>query len=125
MITNNRDLAKAWDWLHFYTTTEGLPSSPSIKARVLDLKHDIRRFNRAIARQRVIAWEDDYGYVEKVEAPKECIDLEDVEDWFERYERIEYIDRGYDCTGQMFTSWYKVVKLHGEWWVYHRISCDC
>lgn len=125
MIKNMNELAKAWDLLHFYTSTMAeLGNKPAAEARVLELKKDIRRFNRAIARQE-IAWEDEYGYVEKVKAPKECIDWEDVVDWFEWHEKIDYSDRGYDCTGQMFTLWYKVVKLHGEWWIYHRIVCDC
>jgi hypothetical protein len=31
----------------------------------------------------------------------------------------------YDCTGQMFTVWYKLVKRQGMWYAYHYIGCDC
>ena len=31
----------------------------------------------------------------------------------------------YDCTGQMFTVWYKLVKRQGMWYAYHYIDCDC
>lgn len=126
MIRNTNELAKAWDLLHFYTSTMAeLGNEPACEARALELKSEIRRYNRAVKRQADIAWTDDYGYVEKVKAPKECIDLEDVEDWFEEHEKIDPPNSQWDCTGQMFTAWYSVVILHGEWWVYHRIVCDC
>lgn len=31
----------------------------------------------------------------------------------------------YDCTGQMFTVWYKLVKRQGMWYAYHCIGRDC
>ena len=31
----------------------------------------------------------------------------------------------YDCTGQMFTVWYKLVKRQGMWYAYHYIGRDC
>ena len=31
----------------------------------------------------------------------------------------------YDCTGQMFTVWYKLVKRQEMWYAYHYIGCDC
>ena len=31
----------------------------------------------------------------------------------------------YDCTGQMFTVWYKLVKRQRMWYAYHYIGCDC
>lgn len=31
----------------------------------------------------------------------------------------------YDCTGQMFTVWYKLVKRRGMWYAYHYIGYDC
>ena len=48
----------------------------------------------------------------------------DVELLFEGKYEIKLPNSPYDCTGQPFTSWFKVVKRRGLWWAYHAISYD-
>lgn len=59
-----------------------------------------------------------------LELPKEIKTRDQAEDWFQYNERLEYIPSAYDCTGQQFTSWYKLVKRRDRWWCYHCISID-
>lgn len=68
---------------------------------------------------------NDYDYmVEKTVYPYEGETLEEMEEFFEEYFRIPYYDRGYDCTGQLFTSWHSIFKINGNWIIYHAISRD-
>lgn len=44
---------------------------------------------------------------------------------FEDNYKLRCANSPYDCTGQMFTIWYKLVKRQGMWYAYHYIGCDC
>ena len=30
----------------------------------------------------------------------------------------------YDCTGQLFTNWFKLIRRRGHWFAYHSIGRD-
>lgn len=64
------------------------------------------------------------GYIELVQLPKEIKTRETSDGWFLCNEYMECIPSAYDCTGQKFTSWYRLIKRNGRWWVYHSISVD-
>lgn len=49
---------------------------------------------------------------------------DEVERLFEDKYEIPIPNSPYDCTGQPFTSWFKVIKRRGLWWVYHAIAYD-
>ena len=51
--------------------------------------------------------------------------MEEAEDEFRQEHRIEYYDRGYDCTGQAFTGWHSIFNVNGKYVLYHQISVDC
>ena len=44
---------------------------------------------------------------------------------FENNYEMRCANSPYDCTGQMFTVWYKLVKRQRMWYAYHYIGCDC
>ena len=44
---------------------------------------------------------------------------------FENNYEMRCANSPYDCTGQMFTVWYKLVKRQGMWYAYHYIGSDC
>lgn len=50
---------------------------------------------------------------------------EDVARIFEDKYEMRCANSPYDCTGQMFTVWYKLIKRRGMWYAYHYIGCDC
>jgi len=46
----------------------------------------------------------------------------------EYFEENEYMDRPnspYDCTGEIFTEWYKIIERNGRFYAYHSIGRDC
>lgn len=48
----------------------------------------------------------------------------EAEVYFDEYERIEMMPSAFDCTGQAFTSWCKIVERHGRFWAYHCVGWD-
>ena len=64
------------------------------------------------------------GYIELFQLPEEITTRETADEWFQYNEYMEYVPSAFDCTGQRFTSWYKLVERNGRWWAYHCISVD-
>ncbi len=42
--------------------------------------------------------------------------------WHFRY--IHGVNSQYDCTGCLFTEWFKVFRRRGRWYAYHCIGMD-
>ena len=64
------------------------------------------------------------GYIELLRLPEEITTRETADEWFQYNEYMECVSSVFDCTGQRFTSWYKLVERNGRWWAYHCISMD-
>lgn len=47
-----------------------------------------------------------------------------AEEYFKAYEYRKCRPSMYDCTGQSFTSWYKIIKRNNKFYAYHCISFD-
>ena len=64
------------------------------------------------------------GYIELLQLPEEITTRETADEWLQYNKYMEYVPSAFDCTGQRFTSWYKLVERNGRWWAYHCISVD-
>lgn len=64
------------------------------------------------------------GYIELLQLPEEITTRETADEWFQYNKYMEYVPSAFDCTGQRFTSWYKLVERNGRWWAYHCILVD-
>lgn len=64
------------------------------------------------------------GYIELLRLPEEITTRETADEWFKYNEYMECVPSAFDCTGQRFTNWYKLVERNGRWWAYHCISVD-
>lgn len=117
MIRNKEDLRFEYVLLRF---ADG--KYPDI---VKDVKRNIRNYYKQNAKRnrRIVHGDFDY-FVELVELP-EFIETQDMaSEYFEENIRLVCMPSQYDCTGQLFTSWYKPVKRNGRWYVYHGVSMD-
>lgn len=38
--------------------------------------------------------------------------------------RKQILETAYDCTGQAFTAWYRIVKMQGRFFAYHDVAYD-
>ena len=98
------------------------------------LKQELRRYaHRDMAAQHVMGWPiyhriiKEYGidgYVELVTIPPEFTNMTDADDFFREFIYMDCRPSMYDCTGQPFTSWYKLFKRRGQFYAYHRVSFD-
>ena len=64
------------------------------------------------------------GYVLLIELPETLENLRDAEEYFEERETICAVPSIFDCTGQAFTSWFKVFKRRDRFMAYHSIGFD-
>lgn len=90
---------------------------------IKEIKRNIRAYQRDKAAEREQVIVKDYGmdgFITLYQLP----DVSDPEAYFEENERITCRPSAYDCTGQAFTSWHKIIKRRGHNMVYHRIAFD-
>lgn len=100
------------------------PEKEQVRDYLVDVKREIRRLLRLQREEGVVVRDGGDSYTVKVKAPEWCRSKDDVEEWFKEHEYLPIVWSQYDCTGQLFTNWYHVALLHGEWYVYHDIGMD-
>lgn len=64
------------------------------------------------------------GFMALLTLPEVLDTEEEAQEFFDRFIRIDYRPSMYDCTGQAFTSWYKLFRRHGRFYVYHSVNYD-
>ena len=123
-ITNGAELRDAYEHLYFLGM---IPIRPENAARVeahrVAVKRAIRTYNSRKSDRRTVRGDYD-GIVILINVPEYVTTMEEAEEWFDAEERITYRDRGYDCTGQAFTSGHHIGKLGGKLVCWHRIGID-
>ena len=93
--------------------------------KAVDLKREMRAFfHRPVSERRIVQDDGIDGYTELLPLPEYIETMDEAVTYFEDYEYRRYYPSAYDCTGQAFTSWYKVFVRGGRFWVYHRVSVD-
>lgn len=96
-------------------------------AFMVSIKKEIRAYNnRPASDSRIVKEYGIDGYLELVRLPAELDDAHkaDAADWFRANRYLEFYPTPYDCTGQKFTNWYKMVRRRGHWYAYHSVSVD-
>ena len=64
------------------------------------------------------------GFVELVTLPEICTTMDEAEEYFTDFVKIDCYPSAYDCTGRPFTSWYKLFQRGDKFYAYHRVSFD-
>ena len=100
-------------------------SGRSQNQKIADLKREMRTFfHRPISERHIIQDDGIDGYTELLPLPEYIETIDEAVSYFEDYEYMPYCPSAYDCTGQKFTSWYKVFARNNRFWAYHRVSMD-
>lgn len=127
-IKDNGILRDAYALLMFMQSD--IPASAEKKAAVKNLaatvKREIRSYNnRPASNVRIISADYD-GRLDLVRLPDELdrMHKEVAADWFCEHCYLESYIGHYDCTGQEFTSWYKLFRRQGHWFAYHKVCRD-
>ena len=120
-IRSSSDLRLAYELL---TIFKDAGKAYSVKAD--EMKRQIRSYNSLQYSSRIVCDDGIDGYVELIQVPY-CFDSfskEEVENWFDDNCTYGPIHSAYDCTGRPFTSWFKVFRRQGHWFVYHSVGFD-
>ena len=92
---------------------------------IADLKRELRKWSKRETAEGSIVRDDGIdGFVSVAKMPYDFDSKEEAEEWFTENEYMEVRPSMYDCTGQMFTRWFKVFRRRGSWWVYHSVGVD-
>lgn len=126
-IKNTEDLRRAYSYLRFFREHEknGALLAPNARECAAALKKAIRGYTHRPLHEDVIV--KDYGidgYVIRLPLPDRIKTEEQAKHYFETQIYMECRPSQYDCTGQLFTSWYKLFLRNGRWWAYHSVGCD-
>ena len=95
---------------------------------IINLKKEIRAFyrreNEFDGEQRVIRDDGFDGAIELVKLPEWLESIEDATEWFKIVRLIVPTPSPYDCTGRMFSVWFKIFERQGRFWAYHKVAFD-
>ena len=118
-INNKIDAQIAW---YMLKTNEEHPFDK--QDHIPELKRNVRKYShKPVKEERIIR--DTFDDCIRLYPLPERITSEDVaKEYFEEFERVHYYPSPYDCTGQWWTTGYKLINKHGRWWVYHFMSHD-
>lgn len=142
-IKNDNDYRRGYEFLSILTeglNAGGFGKPDRIRSEIEDAKRELRRWAHRdtavdvgmgfMVERRIVKDNGMDGYVELVSIPEVFDTLDDVGDlagaetFFKEFLEIQYRPSMYDCTGQAFTSWYKIFRRGGQFWAYHSVCFD-
>lgn len=101
-INNSRDLK--W-WYIFLRMQDDLPLHNA--ELVKEVKRAIRAYTHRPDPIGRVFDESIDGYIALYPLPERIVSMDEAVEFFEDNERMTYRPTYYDCTGQLFTSWYR------------------
>lgn len=118
-IRGNTDLRMAYSFLSMALET-ALPIDFTVA-----VKRAIRKYNHRQTDDGFRAiWSDGESCVYLVALPETIDSKEGAKRYFEDVEYRPPINSPYDCTGWVFTSWYRLFERRGRWYAYHCLCMD-
>ena len=143
-IRNQSDFRKGYEWLVILQQLlkeNGFGKPDIAREEINSIKRELRAFaNRDTAvdvgmgfmcERRIVKDYGIDGFVELVSIPEVFDTLDDdadgnpgAETFFKEFLEIHARPSMYDCTGQAFTSWFKLFKRNGQFWAYHSVCFD-
>lgn len=116
-IRNDDDLRMAYRLLN--CVQEDMLSPVLVRA----IKQEVRKWNRMDSATHMVQDNGD-SVTLLVELPGHIKNQDVAECYFRNHHYRECLPSAYDCTGQLFTAWYKLFQRNGRWCAYHTICMD-
>lgn len=136
-IKNDSDYRRGYEFLNILTeglNAGGFGKPDRIRSEIENAKRELRRWAHRdntvdvgmgfMVQRRIVKDEGMDGYVELVSIPEVFDTAEDADEFFKDFLEIQCCPSMYDCTGQAFTSWYKIFRRAGQFWAYHSVGFD-
>lgn len=132
MIQNKNQLRFKYETLLWLNKIKNENEDCIIDLAVNKIKKEIRDYYKKKEKERkewLIKDDGMDGYIVLFELPSEInsIQIDSFElakEYFEAYEYRRCRPSMYDCTGQSFTIWYKIIKRNNKFYAYHQIGFD-
>lgn len=126
-IRNDHDLRVAYEILSILDDKplpNTVPADRKLADHIKRIKRTIREYqNRPRSQAQLVR---NYGdsMVVVLPLPAALENMDDADAYFlDNYFREAYPSM-HDCTGQIFTTWYKIFKRCGQFWAYHATAMD-
>jgi len=143
-ITNTRELyariesIRTWEAMLQEFIAEDKESHLTNLERKIDINHimehiaEMKRTVRKWYKDNKFSFDDSPRLVQSdwdsaitlIPLPTRIHDRETAKEWFEYNEYMDRPNSPYDCTGEMFTAWYKLIERNGRWYAYHSFHLD-
>ena len=127
-IMNKADLRDAYEWLIETQKLKGRCANEKVRSDYeLAYKNAIRTYHYRKANfsdRKCIKDRGIDGGIWLITVPDFIRTDWGARQWFMENEYREYSPSPYDCTGQVSTNWWKLIKRNGKFYIYHSISVD-
>ena len=100
------------------------PNDDARRNAVIKLKREIREFQSRPVQEGTVLDDSVDGFTALLPLPESLSSKEEADEYFRKQLYIHASYSAYDCTGQAFTSWYKIFERRGRFWAYHRVNFD-
>ena len=119
-ISNDRELRTAYEILSILADRP----ADKVKQHADRIKKAIREYRDRPADSGRVVSSDFDSMVVVIQLPKHLQTAEAADAYFMDHYYREAYPSMYDCTGQIFTTWYKIFKRRGLFWAYHSTAMD-
>ena len=114
-----------YEWMLSELKKQPISKPEIIEAKIVEMKRQLRANSKRVDDRQTVRDDGIDGFIVKFPLPEYIETRQDAEEYFNEYEYIRMIPSAYDCTGQRFTSWYKIFqKPDGRFWAYHSVGMD-
>lgn len=134
-IKNKADFRRGYEFLGLMIECSAICGKPELtREKIIEAKRELRAYANKdsavdvgmgfMCERRIVKDDGMDGYVELVRIPEVFDTYESANEFFRDFLEITASPSPFDCTGQTFTSWYKLFKRRGQFWAYHSIGFD-
>lgn len=124
-ICNDRDLRVAYEILQILADKNLTAKNiERVREHTKKIKRAIREYRDRNENMAQIVRSDFDSMLVVLPLPQHLETKECATEYFLDHYFLEARPSAYDCTGQVFTSWYKIFRRRGQFWAYHATAMD-
>lgn len=114
------NLRAAYDILHILADQEG----DKVEEYRVQIKRAIRAYNKRPIDEALVIEQSSDGLLTVFPLPADLKTEYAAKDYFVDHHLLAAPNSMYDCTGKVFTVWFKIFRRRGQFWAYHATAMD-
>lgn len=124
-IKNKEQLCTAYVLLRYYQKAAPAVGKDDLcDENIKEMKRAIRTYTHRSSDPCRTIEDDGDRVIFLLPLPEQIATKESARGYFMSQLYIEARPSMYDCTGQAFTSWFKIIERGGRFWAYHCVCFD-